>query len=51
MEMIKKFFIEAGKAVSTNLVNVVREYPYSAVVLVAVGYGAPKLIDLVSAIL
>jgi hypothetical protein len=51
METIKAFFREAGAAVSTNLVRVVREYPYSAGVLVLIGYGAPKLLKLVMGLL
>ena len=51
METIKAFFREAGAAVSTNLVNVVREYPYSAGVLLVIGWGAPKVAGLVMGLL
>lgn len=51
METIKAFFRTAGAAVSTNLVSVCKEYPYSAGVLVLIGYGAPKVLALVMGLL
>lgn len=40
MEKIKAFFTNAGAAVKRNLPGVVREFPYSAAVLVLAGVAA-----------
>ncbi len=44
METIKIIFQTIWDAVSKNLVSVVKDYPYSAGVLVLIGWSVPKLV-------